>query len=370
LPIFDDVTLSFLLGRQGCVEVFFILVDHGAAIDSTDTGNAQPIHLAAQYGQMKILAFLLGSGIDVDCQDVRGFTPLIYACLGPPPNYTPLPGAHHVTCTQLLLTFGANVNHQEPTRRYSPFHFAIANNNFVSIHNLIKHPRIDVTIKNSDNCDLLTFARLRNSYVATDILDHHSQSSKSYVRPRFLLKYATNELVRKWMTRFFLFAVITLIGLSANAYESPLWLRIVIPIVIIVSAAYAFTYLFFDDNMMQNFAFGYVISSSVLMYVTYILYLQDNDWSFRHVFYHVCTLYGLYCVHRVRKVKPGFLKLQNSMYEGFGTTKEKICVTFARDARWTLDHFCVTCLIRRPLRSKHCPIDGSCVTKFDHHCAW
>ncbi|UJR23383.1 hypothetical protein I4U23_026391 [Adineta vaga] len=356
--------------RQGCIEAFFLLVDNQADIQSTDINSIQPIHLASQYGQIKILAYLLGSGVDVDCLDGRNFTPLIYSCLGPPPDYVPGPESTHVSCTQFLLTFGANVNYQEPTRHYTAFHFSINNQNAISFHVLLKNPQINIHIKNSDNCDALTFARVRRNLEAAEQLEDRIRATKIDTKPKFLQRYFTSKFVRRWLTRFFMFFCIILIGISANSTEYSYWVRIISPIVIIFCLSHVFSYYVFDEYTKDNFAFAYVLSTTFLMYGTYILYLQDNQWTLRHLCYHFVTLSGIYSFHCTKKYNPGFIKQQTMNIDGANLTREKICIAFARDPRWTLEHFCVTCLIRRPLRSKHCPMDGACVAKFDHHCTW
>lgn len=356
--------------RQGCIEAFLLLVDNRAALDSTDAHNLQPIHLAAQYGHIKILAFLLGSGIDVDCPDGRQFTPLIYSCLGPPPDYTAPPNIGFVCCTQFLLTYGADINYQEPTRRFTPMHFAINNRSPISFHVLLKNPRVNIYSKNSDGMDPLAFARMRGNQDGVLFLEDRIQSSKVDIKPKFLQPFLSSEGNRTHLLRLFMFAVLVMFGMAANATTYSYWIRILGPIAIAYGMFYLFSYYVFDDRTKDHFAFAYVFSTTLFMYVTYIIYLQENSWSLRHLCYHFFTIFGVYSYYCTKKQNPGFLKQQTMSIDGHNLSREKICIAFARDPRWTLEHFCVTCLIRRPLRSKHCPIDGVCVAKLDHHCTW
>lgn len=62
---------------------------------------------------------------------------------------------------------------------------------------------------------------------------------------------------------------------------------------------------------------------------------------------------------------PGFVPKLNGIAEQKAVIDELI-------SQWKYDesHFCVTCMIRTPLRSKHCRRCQRCVAKHDHHCPW
>ncbi|XP_030384815.1 myotrophin [Scaptodrosophila lebanonensis] len=62
-----------------------------------------PLHYAADFGQLKVLKFLIEMGADVNKSDKHGITPLLAAVW-----------EGHTSCVQLLLEKGANKNGSTP----------------------------------------------------------------------------------------------------------------------------------------------------------------------------------------------------------------------------------------------------------------
>uniref|UniRef100_A0A7N8XUA1 Palmitoyltransferase n=1 Tax=Mastacembelus armatus TaxID=205130 RepID=A0A7N8XUA1_9TELE len=82
-----------------------------------------------------------------------------------------------------------------------------------------------------------------------------------------------------------------------------------------------------------------------------------------HVPFLINTMALFYNFGKSWKSDPGIIKASEEQ-------KKKTIVELAETGSLDLSIFCSTCLIRKPIRSKHCAVCNRCIAKFDHHCPW
>lgn len=67
--------------RQGHLMTVVLLMQHGANADFVDAEGLACIHVAAQFGHTAVIAYFVAKGVDINVQDIKGFTPLMHcAC--------------------------------------------------------------------------------------------------------------------------------------------------------------------------------------------------------------------------------------------------------------------------------------------------
>uniref|UniRef100_A0A8C9AJ08 Palmitoyltransferase n=1 Tax=Prolemur simus TaxID=1328070 RepID=A0A8C9AJ08_PROSS len=114
--------------------------------------------------------------------------------------------------------------------------------------------------------------------------------------------------------------------------------------------------LFFLTSLFPRFLVGY----KNLVYLPAVFLLTGTPFYFAFIFSILAFLYFFY---KTWATDPGFTKASEE-------DKKVNIITLAETGCLDFRTFCTSCLIRKPLRSLHCPTCNSCVARYDQHCLW
>ncbi|KAK0630897.1 ankyrin repeat-containing domain protein [Bombardia bombarda] len=310
-----------------------LLLQHGADPLITDAQGYNTLHISTFNGNVFLIVLLLHQGIPVDVEDSFGHTGLMWSA------YKGFPA-----CVDVFLRWGASV-HATDEQGFTALHWALVKGSAGCVQKLIEYGADRFAKTATGNTPSITAQELNT---------------------------------RGFMTKFFFLWPFVLVWASLNIISGmPIYAGI--PIGAVVGYAIQWVgqqviaYAPPDMRQFQRTPWmaGIFAASLFLVGMNWFMTLlpntafgTNNFWLSNFAFFIFSSLTAWFYV-RCMVDDPGFVPKMNGIAEQKAAIDELISL-------WKFDetNFCVTCMIRTPLRSKHCRRCQRCVAKHDHHCPW
>ncbi|OTB07273.1 hypothetical protein M426DRAFT_54068 [Hypoxylon sp. CI-4A] len=349
-----------------------LLLQHGADPLITDAQGYNTLHIATFSGNVLLVVLLLHQGIPVDVADAYGHTCLMWA------GYKGFP-----QCVDLFLRWGASV-HSTDEQGFTALHWALVKGSPQCILKLLEYGA-DRFAKTETGKTPATTAKDLNTVNAWQraLKECGYDEDGHAVTPwwpgsSFFLKDK-----RGFMNKFLFLLPTVLLFIELMAISH---LPVYVSVPVALAVGFGFQWI---TNQVLEYAppdmrhlhktpwlAGIFAASLFLVGVRWLITVFPGNTlltilgtfsthpliNFAFLFFYSLTAY-FYAACMV--FDPGYVPKLNGIAEQKAVIDELLSL-------WKFDesNFCVTCMIRTPLRSKHCRRCQRCVAKHDHHCPW
>ncbi|ODA76876.1 hypothetical protein RJ55_07392 [Drechmeria coniospora] len=368
----DSVATPLQWAAQRChYYTVDLLLQHGADPLITDAQGYNTLHISTFNGNVLLIVLLLHQGIPVDVLDSFGHTSLMWAA------YKGFP-----QCVDIFLRWGASV-HATDEQGFTALHWALVKGNPGCILKLIEYGADRFAKTDSGKTPAVTASELNTQPVWHRALRECGYGEDGHVAtpPWPGASYFLKDK-RVFATRFLFFwpFLLTFAVLFALAR---------FPVYFGVPIACAFIYgihlcakqvLEYAPSDMRHFhktpwMAGIFAGSLFFVGVNWLVVIlptttrgvaaaESPHYLLNLVFAFLYFMTAFFYAASMR-YDPGFVPKLNGIAEQRAVIDELL-----KEWKYDESHFCVTCMIRTPLRSKHCRRCQRCVAKHDHHCPW
>lgn len=153
--LLKDDTLLLRAARLGCDKPMKILIDAGLNVNCKDQLGQTPLHIAVRNDHPEVVKYLIDGGADVDCQDVNGRTPLHFC--------------RQAEIFRQLISADAKVNLKDNDGN-SVLHFAAQNKCTELVEHFVNEYPNDINCKNKFDKTALHIAVEYNHEVIVELL--------------------------------------------------------------------------------------------------------------------------------------------------------------------------------------------------------
>lgn len=340
--------------RNGYLYIIHLLISRNADPNFTDTQGYNALHLVTHSSSVMPLLYLLHQPVNVDSRDMQGHTPLMWAAY-----------QGDALSVDLLLKHGANPNLKDDVG-LTPLHWAVVRGNRAILRRLVEIGA-DIHAKDAEGRTPRDMAVELKSFGAWKrAMEEGGMNEFGVKKVKPLNERNTRIAIFLLPALFFYIIFVTLsilpwyTGLILAMAEF-FALHHIVTRVLLNKDSYV-------ETVNQSPYFAGIIAGS-MMWVGYAWLTRLVTKSPNHPFVHLAFALNMgLCVYnffRAIMLDPG--TCPRPVNDG---ELKAIIEDLASEGRLNGQTFCIQCMAKKPLRSKHCRLCDRCVARSDHHCPW